>query len=514
MEPTPRVLIVEDEPSLRRVLARAIAADGYEVAQAGSLASARQLLDGGGFQAAVLDVGLPDGDGLSLLSEFPPERALIVTANPDERVLARAGARRVLAKPLDLQTLRNNVRSLATWREVRRGGPKILLYSHDTFGLGNIRRTLLLAETLAEAHPDAAVLIVTGSPVIHAFRIPARVDYIKLPSLDRVAADRYEPRFLARCSDEIRQMRAAVLERTVVDFAPDLVIVDKRPGGIEGELLEPLGALRRRKPGARVVLGVRDVLDAPERTRLAMARGRWMEAIERHYDEVWVYGTQEVFDPVAEYGFSEEAAEKLQFVGYLGRPTRPRTPGDGVPRVLVTTGGGGDGSRMIETFLEGLVALPRSVALRSTVVLGPEMPGEARDRILARFGGLSDVEFCDFDPDPMLRLAQVEAVVSMAGYNTVCEILSSGCPALLVPRCEPVEEQLIRAQRLAALGCVEILEPRELSPRLLIERLLPLLGRSAGGAPPPALDGLARLGARVRALLAEEAGGRLLEEAV
>src|SRR5688572_21548735 len=74
--------------------------------------------------------------------------------------------------------------------------PRILLYSHDTFGLGNIRRTLLLSQALTEEFPNASILIVTGSPVIHAFRIPDRIDYIKLPSLDRVDSDSYEPRFL------------------------------------------------------------------------------------------------------------------------------------------------------------------------------------------------------------------------------------------------------------------------------------------------------------------------------
>src|SRR5262249_17960692 len=75
--------------------------------------------------------------------------------------------------------------------------PKILLYSHDTFGLGNIRRTLLLSETLIDDYPDAAVLIVTGSPMIHAFRIPDRVDYVKIPCVDRTQAGPHEPRFLS-----------------------------------------------------------------------------------------------------------------------------------------------------------------------------------------------------------------------------------------------------------------------------------------------------------------------------
>src|SRR6185369_11597709 len=88
---------------------------------------------------------------------------------------------------------------------------KILLYSHDTFGLGNIRRTLLLTQDLTRLYPKAAILVVTGSPMIHAFRIPEGVDYIKLPCLDRVDAERYQPRFLYDCAEEVRQTRGAIL---------------------------------------------------------------------------------------------------------------------------------------------------------------------------------------------------------------------------------------------------------------------------------------------------------------
>src|SRR5678810_602523 len=77
--------------------------------------------------------------------------------------------------------------------------PKLLLYSHDTFGLGNIRRTLLLAQELIDQYPKAAVLLITGSQMIHSFRIPKGVDYIKLPCLDRIDAEKYQSRFLLEC---------------------------------------------------------------------------------------------------------------------------------------------------------------------------------------------------------------------------------------------------------------------------------------------------------------------------
>jgi hypothetical protein len=123
--------------------------------------------------------------------------------------------------------------------------PKILFYSHDTVGLGNIRRTLLLSQTLAEEFPRAAMLLVTGSPMIHAFPVPGNLDYIKLPCLDRTDADHYEPRFLGAHSFEVDRIRRAILVETAVGFRPDLLIVDKRPAGVGGELLDALRALRR-----------------------------------------------------------------------------------------------------------------------------------------------------------------------------------------------------------------------------------------------------------------------------
>jgi predicted glycosyltransferase len=378
--------------------------------------------------------------------------------------------------------------------------PKILLYSHDTFGLGNIRRTLLLAESISDAYQSASLLIVTGSPMIHAFRIPARTDYIKLPCLTRPAADRYEPAYLNARASEVADIRSGVLERAILGFAPDLMIVDKRAAGIGGELIEPLRALRRMHASTKIVLGLRDILDTPERTRLSLKRAHDMKTIARYYDEVWIYGERSVFDAAAEYGFPPDVARKTRYCGYLKRPTRRSVRDGGPPRVLVTTGGGEDGSELIETYLEGLIALPRSVALRTTVVFGPQMAAGTRERILARFGELADVEFFDFDADLSTRYAAADVVVSMAGYNTVCELLSCAMRAVLVPRSQPVGEQLLRARLLAARGLFDVVEPDQLRP----DQLMSVVLRRLQQPPAPAaldLDGLPRIQRRVAALL-------------
>lgn len=406
---------------------------------------------------------------------------------PQQRVASNALAHLPVAEPVE--------------RRLVHTAPKILLYSHDTCGLGNIRRTLLLSQTLVDEYPRATVLIVTGSPVVHEFRIPARTDYIKLPCLDRTSADCYTPSFLGECRAEVATLRRGVLEKAVLGFAPELMIVDKRPGGVGGELLDTIRALAARPDPPRLVVGIRDILDAPEPTRASLKRTRDLSTIARYYDEVWIYGERGIFDPTAEYHFPPEVTAKTRFCGYLRRPTVRRVPRTDAARVLVTTGGGGDGLAVIETYLTGLQMVPEDVKLRTTVVLGPQMPAADRAALLERYGSRADVQFVDFEPDLANRYADADVVVSMAGYSTVCELLSFDLRAVLVPRAHPVGEQLLRARLLAERGLFDYVEPAELAPAVLMARVLATLTRPEPSASTVDLDGLSRVRARVAALL-------------
>jgi predicted glycosyltransferase len=156
---------------------------------------------------------------------------------------------------------------------------------------------------------------------------------------------------------------------------------------------------------------------------------------------------------------------------------------------------------MIAAYLEGLMSLPRSVALQTTVVFGPQMPDPRRAELLEKYGLLADVTFVEFEPDLSPRYAASDLVVSMAGYNTVCELLSFARRAVLVPRARPVAEQLLRARLLAARGYFRMVEPRELEPHTLIATVLEALGAPPAPTPPVDLDGLPRIRARARALI-------------
>lgn len=391
---------------------------------------------------------------------------------------------------------------------------RILVYSHDTFGLGNIRRMLEIARHLVDTDTDLTVLVLTGSPMLHAFRIPARIDYVKLPCLARDTNGRYGSRSLPLGLEETVTMRANLIRSALLDFRPDLLLVDKKPFGVQDELMAALAALPQGARRPRLALLLRDILDSPESTIPIWRRNGYFEAIERWYDRVLVVGSPAVYDLRTEYAMPPATAAKVRFCGYiarepgrLGRVAQRAALGvrDDEPLVLVTPGGGEDGHALVDGYLRGLAALDPATRPRSHVVFGPEM-GESRRESLARLAHpLSSVSVDVFCDDMMSLIGAADVVVSMGGYNTVCEVLSVGRRAVVVPRTKPGHEQLIRARRMAERGLLRCLVPDEAVPARLLQVVLAEIAAHRAGEPVarlPDLDGLDGVARAVLGLIA------------
>ena len=381
---------------------------------------------------------------------------------------------------------------------------RVLIYSHDTFGLGNIRRMLEVARHLVQSSSEVSVLVITGSPMLHAFRIPPRIDYVKLPCLSRNVEGRYGARFLDLSLAATVRLRANLIRSAITDFAPDLILVDKKPFGVEDELSGALVALQSNTHKPKLVLLLRDILDSPEETTRVWRKNGCFEAIEAYYDEVLVVGSPAVFDLRREYQFPPFAAAKVRFCGYIarqpGRQSRAEARrglgiDDAQPLVLVTPGGGEDGHSLIATCLAGLGALPPALRPRMHIVCGPEMADAQRLAIKHSAVELPQVSVQDFNDDMMSLMAAADVVVAMGGYNTVCELLTLHKRAVVVPRIKPGLEQCIRAERMSALGLLRMLHPQRLTPAALIDAVqteLAALAAQTTHSRLKSLDGLER----------------------
>ncbi|MEQ8651713.1 MAG: glycosyltransferase [Kiloniellales bacterium] len=342
---------------------------------------------------------------------------------------------------------------------MRRKSRRILIYSHDSFGLGHLRRCRTVAHALVEADDELSVLILSGSPIIGSFDFKSRVDFVRVPGVIKLRNGDYTSLKLRIDVEEMLALRASIVEHTAKTFDPDLFLVDKEPLGLRGEAEPTLAMLRER--GVPCILGLRDVMDDPELLETEWARKNTVPALIKYYDEVWVYGLPQICEPLAGIDLPDSLRKSLIYTGYLRRAVSgslSRMPLEKIdePYILVTVGGGGDGEDIIDWVLRAYESDP-NLPHPALMVLGPFMASERQSEFLSRANKLKKVEAITFDAHIEALLERAIGVVCMGGYNTFCELLSFDKRAIVVPRTRPRKEQYLRASRAQELGLVHML---------------------------------------------------------
>ncbi|MCY4190432.1 MAG: glycosyltransferase [Rhodospirillaceae bacterium] len=337
-------------------------------------------------------------------------------------------------------------------------GYRILIYSHDSFGLGHLRRCRVIAHALVEHRSNLSVLILSGSPIIGSFDFRSRVDFVRVPGVIKLRNGEYTALNLHIGLQQTLAIRASIIEHTAEVFEPHLFLVDKEPLGLRGEIEPTLAFLKEQ--GTPLVLGLRDVMDEPELLLPEWERKNAMPALSKYYDSIWVYGLPQICDPLAGLSVPNSIRRKMVYTGYLRRELPQRISGEqglsDKPYILVTPGGGGDGEALVDWVLR--VYEQRPMPGLALVVTGPFMQPDKQAEFQQRATRLSNAEVLTFDAHPEYLMAGAAAVVAMGGYNTFCEILSFDKRTLLVPRTEPRREQLIRAVKAQNAGLLTMLE--------------------------------------------------------
>ncbi len=323
--------------------------------------------------------------------------------------------------------------------------------------------------------------------MLQGFRMIQGLDYIKLPCVNRGKCGELAAKYLGTGIDETVKLRSDLILSAAVNFKPDLLLVDKKPYGLKHELTDTLNYLQTNHLKTKVVLLLRDILDSPEKTIGEWRKHGYYEAIDKFYDRVLIVGTPEIFDTAKEYKFPQSVVKKVRYCGYTRRPlgakskTQIREELQVLPQerlVLVTPGGGEDGYELVDTYLSSLALLPKSCQFKSLIICGPEMPVQQKQQVEQAAKAHPQVQVGEFTDDLMSYIQAADTVVSMAGYNTVCEILSAETSAVIVPRAKPSLEQSIRAEKMAKLGLFTAIHPENLNPAILMKALLSQLLRS------------------------------------
>jgi predicted glycosyltransferase len=390
--------------------------------------------------------------------------------------------------------------------------PRIMMYSQDGFGLGHMRRTTSIAHQILRSNSDACVLTLADSRLGQFFETTSNHDYIKLPSVVKLGPGQWRAVNMPLPFEEVHAMRQELIRSAVSSFRPHVLLVDHMPHGAMGELLPTLQMLRASGADTRVVLGLRDILDAP-----AVVQQRWQaegayDAIERYYDMVLVYGERDVFDMAAQYGFSADITRLMRYSGYVCTPELARYPARARAKyaskpdtklIVVMAGGGADAYPMMRTSLEALPLIQQQQQAVMLLNTGPFMPTDLRRDLQRRARAIPGAHVEMSVSDTLSYVDAADLVIAMCGYNTTMELLRSGNPAILIPRSGPSAEQLTRARLFAERGWVKLLHPDQADGASLAEMAVTSLsGRDAAPTVArPTLQGLTAAASEILALI-------------
>lgn len=366
-----------------------------------------------------------------------------------------------------LQNINNNAENNLNSAKLR-----IAIYSHDTMGLGHIRRNFLIAKTLSKSNLKCSILLISGTNKANEFSLPENVDILTLPSLYKNSVGNYSSKQLNIPLEDIISIRSNIIKTAVKSFNPDIFIADKVPRGVLKEL-DPALKYLQSNTNTKCILGLRDILDGPDTVTREWKEVKYEKAIKKYYHSIWVYGDKRIYDLATEYKFSKDTESKICYTGYLVKENKLKSyierrnkdlkiqlPNGRM--ILCLLGGGQDGFDISKAFVE--TQFPKQTF--GVLLTGPFMEHEDRNHIMELASKNPKIFVYGFVPDPNYLLLKADKVIAMGGYNTICELISQKKDTLVIPRTIPRSEQLIRAQRLRDIGLFDFVHPDNISPQI------------------------------------------------
>jgi predicted glycosyltransferase len=328
--------------------------------------------------------------------------------------------------------------------------------------------------------------MMTGCAFPPFYSLPYGMDFVKLPSIIKLDTNSWSARTLPIKFEAFKNIRTSILRNTAHIFKPDILLVDYVPTGVWGELLPTLELLKKRTNPPKIIFGLRDIVDEPEKVCSLWSAEGVYDVLEAYYDRIFIYGSEDVYNTAVKYGLNGKLKEKVVYCGYLCNDSKfgsqqklRKKLGLNEDKVILVTGGGGyDAFPFMELALKAIHHLIGKLSLEAVFITGPLMREENHKKIeiLAEELPVKVIKSCDTSD----YIQSADVVLTMAGYNSLMDSLSFSKDIIVVPRENASKEQRIRANLFDRLDLITALDPvTRLSSRNLADEMAAKLGGSS-----------------------------------
>lgn len=355
---------------------------------------------------------------------------------------------------------------------------KIMFYCQYLSGIGHLIRSTEIVRSLVK---DFRVYFINGGPPIQGFEIPPQVELIELPALwledgNFAVSDGFNV-------EDIKEIRKNQLITIFDRVQPDCLITEFFPFGrhkLLFELLPLVKYIKSTKPDTKIVCSLRDVIgkvsDPQEEETICYLMKEYFDLLLFHSDAKFQTFAesfprhQDIKCEITHTGFITQSLQKT----YGNVQVWGDNP---AAKILVSVGGGRIGYELLEAVVEASALLAKSINHKIQIFTGPFLPEEKFSKLQEAALNRGNIKISRYTSQFIDYMRKADISISLSGYNTTMNILTTGVRAIVVPLSHDNQdkEQLERTQKLEKLGIVEVIHPDNLNPAHIANMLVTCL---------------------------------------
>lgn len=351
---------------------------------------------------------------------------------------------------------------------------RLMFYCQHILGMGHLVRSMEIVRGLVN---DFQVCFINGGEIVTGFAIPPEVEVINLPAIKTDSEfQQLQPVDETYTLAEVQEIRKRTLLETAAAFQPDVLMIELFPfgrGKFSFELVPLMEQVKSLKPSAKVVCSLRDiVVTKRDQTKY---EAKVCKLMNQYFDLLLVHGDPQ-FQPLAEtFSRVEELHCPVHYTGYVVQPQPETNPTivDDRPLILVSVGGGRFGHELLDCVAKAAPLLANQLPHRIQMFTGPFMPEDKFAELQTIAQDNPNLSIDRFTPNLLTYMQQADLSISMSGYNTTMNVLTTGVRAMILPFTgNDDQEQTIRAAKLEQLGVVEMIRPEDLQPDRFAQKVI------------------------------------------
>jgi predicted glycosyltransferase len=353
---------------------------------------------------------------------------------------------------------------------------RLMFYCQHILGIGHLVRSIEIVRGLLD---DFEIFFVNGGEIVEEFPIPTGIHMINIPAIK--TDSEFRELQIPNGFHDVEQVltyRRDLLLATFEQVQPSVLMIELFPFGRRRFSAELIPLLEDAKAaGTKVVCSLRDIVVTKQ------DRARHEEKICRlmnqYFDLLLIHGDPQFMPLEVSFSRVGDLHCPVHYTGYVVQADSSDSVTDqavSLPRPLILTsvGGGRFGHELLNCVAQASEILENLIPHHIHMFTGPFCPDQVYESLRRPQRRNLTVE--RFTPDLLQYMRQADLSISMAGYNTTMNVLTTGVRSMLLPFVgNDDQEQRMRSERLAELGVVHVIQRDELEPERFAQRVIACL---------------------------------------